>query len=112
MSTTDFVERIRAEMKRQGLSVQEMASRLGCTHANVRQILAPGTNMRISTAERLASALGCVLELRLVFAAAAAAEPPLHADSKPEVTSAAARPRGAASGHPERRRRPPSWRPL
>jgi transcriptional regulator with XRE-family HTH domain len=112
LSTADFVERLRAEMKRQGLSVQELASRLGCTPPNVRQILAPGTSMRISTAERLAGALGFVLELRLVSTAAAAAKPTLGSDSKSEVASAAARPRGAAPGRPERRRRPPSWRPL
>lgn len=61
-----LVRALKDEMDRQGLSQRDLARQLGCTVENVSQILdvrRPG--MRISTAERLAQALGCQLVLQL-----------------------------------------------
>jgi transcriptional regulator with XRE-family HTH domain len=57
---------IRAEMERQGVTQKELANRLGCTAPNVRQLLYSNPGLRISTAERLANALGFDLDVRLV----------------------------------------------
>jgi transcriptional regulator with XRE-family HTH domain len=57
---------IRAEMERQGVTQKELAKRLGCTAPNVRQLLYSNPGLRISTAERLANALGFDLDVRLV----------------------------------------------
>jgi hypothetical protein len=64
----DFIESLKAAMDEQEIDPEVLADRLGCTPQNVYQHLDFGRDMRISTAEKLAGALGMRLEVRLVEA--------------------------------------------
>ena len=62
-----LVHAIESEMARQGISQRDLARRLGCTQENIAQMLDDQrSGMRLSTAERLAQALGRRLFLALI----------------------------------------------
>ena len=64
----EFLNSFQTEMRRQGLTAESLARRLGCTPENVNQFL--GTyrreSIRLSTAERFAGALGFRVRIVLV----------------------------------------------
>jgi transcriptional regulator with XRE-family HTH domain len=112
-STQHLVESIRAEMDRQGVSFESLAARLGCSSSNVRQLLEHrGKTLQVATAERLAGALGCTLELQLLPNGSADREaPPASRSAAPpeaECAGAAAAPASPPGRH---RRSAPPWRP-
>lgn len=66
LGAVKLLKDIRAEMERQGVTQKELAALLGCAASNVGQILYSNPGLRLSTAERLARALGFDLDVRLV----------------------------------------------
>ena len=53
---------IARELKRQRITRRELATRMGCSTANITQLLSGDQNLQAETVARLAEALGCEIE--------------------------------------------------
>lgn len=51
--------RIKEVMKRYGITQDEVATRLGINRVSVSRLLSDKNNMRVSTAQKFADAIGC-----------------------------------------------------
>lgn len=58
----DFCVQVIFEMERQGLTVSELARRMGVAQSTLSQQLSGEQNLTAKTMDRIARALGCVLE--------------------------------------------------
>jgi transcriptional regulator with XRE-family HTH domain len=61
-----IVEQFRAIMRDKKLSQTEVGAKMGATPANVSRMLTKKENLTISTIERLAAAIGGVLEVKFI----------------------------------------------
>lgn len=60
-----FSEKMRVLMKRRGVSVQELAERLGVSRQNVNQRL-NNNSFTLADMEKYAAAIGCAVEIEII----------------------------------------------
>ena len=61
-----FGEQLRVIMKRRGVSVQELADRLGKSRQNINQRLNTSENLTAAEMETYAAAVGCSVNIEIV----------------------------------------------
>lgn len=65
-AAADFLRALTGQMEAAGISHAELARRLGVSPAYVSKLMRGPANLSLATLSKLAQAVGCVLDVRLV----------------------------------------------